>query len=207
MPTNQSTSNSNTAIPAWMSQSWHMIPTSGTVVSNSVSYNVTFDTSNPLDMTIALYGATWGHLDSSSVAAVASSSGAVTTITGSTIFGQPFSIDYSDGVLKCYMNDPSSQRRWLAVGLGVIAGTLLGWVTGFAAGSRLLGAAAGLIAATTGSLVTARGIPQRLPDPVQDGGSTPIWVANDGSKGGNREPGQGHGGQGTGPHPLKAVSA
>jgi hypothetical protein len=198
---NSNTGNLNSGIPVWLSQSWRMTTNSGNVVSNTVSYSVTFDTSNPLDVTIALYGTTWGHLDSTSVTVAASSSAATTTIIGTTIFGQPFHIDHTDGMLKCYLEESTSPRRWLAVGLGVIAGTLLGGAVGFAAGALLIGVTSGLVAATT-CLLVARGAAS--PNFVQDGGSTPIWTADDGRKG---TPGGDPGGQGTRPHSLKAVGA
>ena len=187
MASNQSNNSSSTNIPSWMGQSWHMATVSGSVVNYSHSPNVVFDTSN---LTVALYGTTWGSLDPTSVAAAALSSAAVITVKGLTLSGQPFCIDHVGGMLKCYMANTTSQRSWLVVTLGVIAGTLLGGVAGFAAGAPLLGTAVGLIAATTGSLVTARGIPTSGSDHhIGGGGPTPTWVANDTGSGRIGQPG------------------
>jgi hypothetical protein len=145
----------------------------------------------------------WGTLQQSSVAASMSSQSSSVRVTGQTTWGQPFHIDYpyngDPKKLACYIDKPSNQISWTRVALGAIAGTLLGAAVGFAARSPVVGALAGQIAATTGSLITARGIPTAGSyHPVQGGGSTPTWVANDGPSG---RPGR------PGPHPVDEATA
>jgi hypothetical protein len=146
----------------------------------------------------------WGTLHQTSVATALSSQSPSVRITGKTTWGQSFHIDYpyngDPKKLACYLDKPSNQIPWTRVALGAIAGTLFGAAVGFAARSPVVGALASLIAATTGSLITARGIPTAGSyHPVQGGGSTPTWVANDGPPGGR--PGQ------PGPHLVDGTTA
>jgi hypothetical protein len=203
--------NSNQIIPTWMSDSWQMATVDPSTLASHVTDSVVFHLANPSHITVLFHGSNsnsstfWGSLDSSSVTAAALSTAAKTTVKGVTSSGQPFHIDHTDGLLTCTLDNFALQTPWHAVALGVIAGTLLGAVGGLAARSSVLGALAGLIGATTGSLIVARaGALNKVLD-----GSTPTWVANDGQHPvGKPRPGQGDQGQGTdSPHSLKVVSA
>lgn len=170
------------AIPNWMTKTWHITTTneSGVAMSDSVSFDTTTD---PSTIKVMVQSTPWGSLDPDLIAA-ADTSVAGSTYPSANPPGQPFNIQYTGTTLNCYLDNASyqrpffSQRHWLAVGLGIGVGTLLGGAVGFAAGPLLLGAMAGLVGATAGSLVTvARGIAD--PDQGQGGSSRPDWVAGD----------------------------
>jgi hypothetical protein len=168
--------------------------TAGTMVkilSSGLSQNLVAQTSNqPTPWP-------WGTLNQGSVAASLSSQSP--SVTGQTTWGQPFHIDYpyngDPKKLACYIDSPH-KIPWNSVALGAIAGTLLGAAVGFAARSPGVGALAGLIAATAGSLAVAADVINIFNG--MGGGSTPTWVANDGPSGRPGKPG---------PHPVDEATA
>jgi hypothetical protein len=180
--------------PSWMSNSWQVVmvdpgsTTLGVFTTDTVVFTspnkITYQHNIPQTTTSAQDWGTWDTVTA-------------TGLSGHTSSGNtPFHIDYdtSTGQLTCYLDAPPSPRRHLgAVVMGAILGALAGAAAGVLAGSPLQGFLTGLLAASTGSLVTAaRG---GLADSTT-GGPTVTWVANDGSSGTQPKP-----------HPLKAVSA
>jgi hypothetical protein len=135
-------------IPAWMSEPWQMTTMNGS--SLTTTFNVAFDTSDPLNVKVVFHDGSstyWGVLSASSVTSNAVS------VSGVTASGQPFQIDYTSGTLgtlQCRLDDTSTQGRVKTRGPGRTAVTA----------SPL--AAARVIASQDGG-----------------GGSTPTWVAND----------------------------
>lgn len=195
------------AIQNWMinPHPWKITTTNENGVTKNDS--VVFNTSDPLHPTVEINGVLWGYLDPGSL-----TFDGATGVTSPSVIppGQPFQISFTpesmtidgtsfhDEILSCFLQEPQRRSHWLAVGLGIGAGTLLGGAVGFAAGSLLLGSVAALVAATTGSLVTSAF--RKHEASVQGGGSNPVWTAGDPGIGGR---GTGH----PGPHSVVKATA
>ncbi len=150
-----------TSNPTWMNETWYMVGSTDTVSFTGTQVNISGATAQP-----------WGTLD-----AFATDGG---TGYGHKSDGTPFQISYDASLnqLTCTQSGPSPQIPWTAMTLGILAGTLLGGLTGLAARSLPVGAAAGLVAAT-GSLVTFRRVTGGHGSAVTGTGSANTWVAVD----------------------------